>query len=52
MTIIHYIGSGFLLFVILYIIVDLFEKKKLSLQDVMSRVLVICILFMALLRTK
>lgn len=47
----HYIGSGSALFAMLYVIVDLFEKKKLTVNDVVSRVIAICLLFIILLRT-
>lgn len=47
----HYIGSGSALFVLLYVIIDLLEKKKLTVNDVVSRVVMICLLFIILLRT-
>ncbi len=47
----HYIGSGGALFVLLYVIIDLFEKKKLTVNDVVSRGIIIGLLFIILLRT-
>lgn len=49
--ILHYIGSGCVLFMICYIVVDLFEKKKVTVVDVASRAVIVALLFIALLRT-
>jgi len=50
-VILHYIGSGCVLFMICYIMLDFFEKKKVVMADVVSRVVLIVLLFITLLRT-
>lgn len=49
--IIHLIGTSAVLILIAYLFVDIFKKKKVSLQDVVSHVFVLIILFLVLLRT-
>lgn len=50
-TWLHYIGSGFTLFLLLYVVIDLFEKEKLTVSDVTGRVVLVLLLFTVLLRT-
>lgn len=50
-TIFHRIGSASILYIICYMLVDLWEKKKISITETISRLIVIVILFLVMLRT-
>lgn len=47
----QYIGTAAILILISYLFVDLYNKKKVTLSDVVSHVLVLVLLFFVLLRT-
>lgn len=47
----HYIGSAGVLYAICYIIVDLMTKRKLAAEDIVSRLVLLVLLFFVLLRT-
>lgn len=45
------IGSAGVLFLLYYMIVDLFDRKKIGLSDIVGHVIVIVLLYSILIRT-
>lgn len=45
------VGTGFILYIVCYLILEFIEKKIMSFKDLVSRMVVIVILFIPLLRT-
>lgn len=45
------VGSAGILFLLYYMIVDLFDRKKVGLSDIVGHIVVIVLLYVILIRT-
>ncbi len=51
LNVIHVIGTASIVILIAYLFVDLFKKRKVTVQTILSHIIVMILLFVILLRT-